>query len=72
MGNPIQKIKTSESTCTVALLQDEISSRFSTVWTIGNLDILDTHLLGIFSPAPDRRRRGDRPVAPKIIKTCNR
>lgn len=48
MGNPIQKIKTSESTCPAALLQDEISSRFSTFWTIGNLDILDTHLLGIF------------------------
>ena len=48
MGNPIQKIETSESTCPVALLEDEISSSFKTFWAIGNLDILDTKLLGVF------------------------
>ena len=40
MGNPIQKIETSESTCPVALLKDEIPSRFQSFWAIGNLDIL--------------------------------
>ena len=48
MGNPIRKIETNESICPAALLKDEISSRFSTFRTIGNLDILDTNLLGIF------------------------
>jgi predicted Rossmann fold nucleotide-binding protein DprA/Smf involved in DNA uptake len=48
MGNPIQKIETSESTCPAVLLQDEISSRFSTFWAIGSLNILNANLLGIF------------------------
>ena len=48
MGNLIRKIKTSESICPAALLKDEISTRFSTFWAIGNLDILDNNLLGLF------------------------
>ncbi|BBO69639.1 hypothetical protein DSCA_35690 [Desulfosarcina alkanivorans] len=48
MSNPTQKIKTSESTCPAALLKGEISSRFQSFWTIGNLDILNDNLLGIF------------------------
>jgi len=40
MGNPTQKIKTSESTCPAALLKDEIPSRFQSFWAIRNLDIL--------------------------------
>ncbi|BBO83598.1 hypothetical protein DSCO28_41640 [Desulfosarcina ovata subsp. sediminis] len=48
MGNPTQKIKTSESTCPAALLKGEIPSRFQSFWAIGNLDILDTNLLGVF------------------------
>ena len=48
MGNPIKKIETSDSGCPTVLLKDEIPSSFSTFWAIGNLDILDTNLLGIF------------------------
>lgn len=48
MSNPTQKIETSESTCPFALFPDEISSNFLTFWTIGNRDILDTNLLGVF------------------------
>lgn len=48
MGNLTQKIETSEATCPVALLTDEISSTFTTFWAIGNLDILDTSLLGVY------------------------
>jgi predicted Rossmann fold nucleotide-binding protein DprA/Smf involved in DNA uptake len=48
MGNPIQKIETSHSGCPTVLLKNEIPSNFSTFWSIGNLDILDTNLLGIF------------------------
>jgi predicted Rossmann fold nucleotide-binding protein DprA/Smf involved in DNA uptake len=48
MGNPIQKIETSHSGCPTVLLKNEIPSNFSTVWSIGNLDILYTNLLGLF------------------------
>ena len=48
MGNPIQQINTSESTCPIALLKGGIPSDFTKFWTIGNLDILDEKLLGVF------------------------
>ena len=48
MGNLIIKFETSESTCPAALSAAEIASIFPTFWAIGNLDILDTNLLGIF------------------------
>lgn len=48
MGNPIQQINTSESTCPTALLKGGIPSDFTKFWTIGNLDILDEKLLGVF------------------------
>jgi predicted Rossmann fold nucleotide-binding protein DprA/Smf involved in DNA uptake len=48
MGNPIQKIETSESSCPAPLLKDEISADFPTFWAIGNLGLLDTNLLGVF------------------------
>jgi hypothetical protein len=54
MGNPIQKIERSQSTCPASLLKDEISTDFPKFWAIGNLDILTTNLLGVFvqSDAP--------------------
>jgi predicted Rossmann fold nucleotide-binding protein DprA/Smf involved in DNA uptake len=48
MSNPIQQIETNDSNCPAALQKDEIPSNFSTFWVIGNLDILDTNLLGVF------------------------
>jgi hypothetical protein len=48
MGNPIQKIETSQSSCPAPLLKDEISADFPTFWAIGNLGLLDTNLLGVF------------------------
>jgi hypothetical protein len=48
MGNPIQKIERSQSTCPASLLKDEISTDFPKFWAIGNLDILTTNLLGVF------------------------
>ena len=48
MGNPIQKIKANDSNCPAALRKDEIPSNFQTFWAIGNLDVLDKNLLGVF------------------------
>ncbi len=48
MGNLTKKIESSESTCFAALLRDDISSSFPIFWAIGDLDILDTNLLGVF------------------------
>ncbi len=48
MGNPIQEIETSRPTCPVALSKGEIQSKFSTFWAIGNLNILDAKLFGLF------------------------
>jgi hypothetical protein len=44
---PIE-IQTNDSNCPTALQKDEIPSNFSTCWVIGNLDIRDTNLLGVF------------------------
>jgi len=48
MGNPMQKIESSHSGCPTVLLKNEILSHFSTFWAIGNLEILDKNLLGLF------------------------
>ena len=48
MRNYIQLIDTSDPTGPKALRRDEIQSEFPTFWAIGNLDILDTNLLGLF------------------------
>jgi hypothetical protein len=48
MGNPIQRIEANDSNCPAALRKDDIPSNFPTFWAIGNLDILNTKLLGIF------------------------
>lgn len=48
MGNCIQLIDASDPTGPKALRRDEIQSEFPTFRAIGNLDILDINLLGIF------------------------
>jgi len=48
MSNPIHQIDTSDSKCPAALRKDDIPSEFPIFWAIGNLDLLDINLLGIF------------------------
>lgn len=48
MSNPVQLIETRNSTDFQALKGKRISSNFPTLWAIGNLEILNDNLLGIF------------------------
>jgi hypothetical protein len=56
MGNPIQKIERSQSTCPASLLKDEISTDFPKFWAIGNLDILiQIYWVFLFNPMSRQR-----------------